>query len=205
MARILLRSAAALSLSLVSAPASAEWREASTDHFLIYADSGDKWLSGFAKRLEIAAAALNALTPQRVSDGERSNRVIIYAVSGVDAVQRLCGKCGSVAGFYVPRVGHSVAYTARTASNGDTFDVTSDIVLLHEYTHHFQLSSTQAAYPRWYSEGLAEFFSTMQVAKDGTIEIGGPAKQRGQVRRIAQQATLLGCLAPLADRREPCP
>ena len=173
----LYRIAAALPLVAFAAPAHAEWREASTDHFLVYADAGEKWTRDFAERLERSASAMEILRPDANRTEIKSNRVVIYAVNGTDVVQKLCGKCGSVAGFYVPRVGNSVAYSARTTGS-DTWDVTSDIVLLHEYAHHFLLSSTTLAFPKWYSEGIAEFFSTMRPLPDGSVEIGRAAKHR---------------------------
>ena len=174
----LLSTAAALSLAVLATPAAAEWREASTDHFLIYADSGEAWLRGFAERLERGSAAIRVLRPQTDPEGERSNRVVVYAVAGMAVVQDLCGKCGSVAGFYVPRVGHSVIYTPRSSMGRGEMDLTSDIVLFHEYAHHIMFSNTVQAYPRWYSEGFAEVFSTIRITDDKSVEIGRPAKHR---------------------------
>jgi tetratricopeptide (TPR) repeat protein len=176
MKRFIGRGVAAFAV-LAAQPAAAEWREASTDHFLIYADSGERWLRTFAEGLERSAAAMDRLQPSADRTVSKSNRVVIYAVPGLSAVQKLCGKCGSVAGFYVPRVGHSVAYTARTPSSGE-WDMSSDIVLFHEYAHHFLLTSSSAALPRWYNEGFAEFFSTIQGMPDGAVQIGRPAKHR---------------------------
>ena len=173
----LYRIAAALPILAMATSAHAEWREASTDHFLVYADAGEKWTRDFAERLERSASAMEILRPDADRSAIKANRVVIYAVSGTDAVQKLCGKCGSVAGFYVPRVGNSVAYSARTTGS-DSWDITSDIVLLHEYAHHFLLSSSTAVSPKWYSEGMAEFLSTMRPLADGSVEIGRPAKHR---------------------------
>lgn len=176
--RALLRIAATAAAVLIAPPAAADWREASTDRFIIYADAGEKWLRGFADRLERSAAALDRLRAQPDAElPSKSNRLVIYAVPGTGAVEKLCGKCGSVAGFYVPRVGHSVAYTARTDSFGAA-DMTSDIVLLHEYAHHVLLSSRGVALPRWYNEGFAEFYSTLKMGPDGAVDIGEPAKHR---------------------------
>ncbi|MFD1788412.1 hypothetical protein ACFSC3_12595 [Sphingomonas floccifaciens] len=173
----ILRCFAAVAALTITAPAAAEWREASTDHFLIYADSGERWLKTFADNLERSAAALDKLHPSQDRTASKSNRVVIYAISGTGAVEKLCGKCGSVAGFYIPRVGHSVAYTARTPASSE-WGISSDIVLFHEYAHHFLLSSSNGALPRWYNEGFAEFFSTIRTQPDGTVEIGRPAKHR---------------------------
>ncbi|URW74479.1 hypothetical protein M9980_07745 [Sphingomonas donggukensis] len=169
--------AAAATTVAVATPAAAEWREASSDHFIVYADSSESWLRNFAGRLERYDAALRLVRPVPEIDGLKSNRVVVYAVPSVEAVQKLCGRCGAVAGFYVPRVGGSVAFSAR--SGGDTArDISADVVLFHEYAHHYMLSKTEYAYPRWMTEGFAEFHATAKVDRDGDIDIGRPANHR---------------------------
>ena len=176
--RMIRRLAIAVIVALgFAAPAAAEWREASSDHFVIYADAPEPWLREFAERLELYDSALRLVRPVPAIDGLKSNRVTVYAVYGVEAVQKLCGRCGSVAGFYVPRVGGSVAYSARTAGKG-AGDLSSDIVLFHEYAHHYMLSNSGVAYPRWMTEGFAEFHSTARITREGGVEIGRPANHR---------------------------
>jgi tetratricopeptide (TPR) repeat protein len=53
------------------------------------------------------------------------------------------------------------------------------ITLLHEYTHHFLISSQRYAMPRWISEGAAEFYSSAQFMSDGGVSVGRPNKMRG--------------------------
>ena len=164
--------------ALIATPATAEWREASSEHFVIYADSNEPWLRGFADRLERYDAALRYLRSMATPPGAASNRLTIYVVPGTDAVARLCGAgCANVAGFYVPRAGGSIAFTPRaTGSFDDTFN--ADIVLFHEYAHHLMLENFAAAYPRWFVEGFAEFNSTAKVLPDGGVQIGKAAQHR---------------------------
>ncbi len=170
-------------MGITATPASAEWREASSDHFLIYANSGEAWLRNFAERLEKFDSAMRLLRRMPDRPDQRSNRVIIYAVQGFDAVQRLCGRCGSVAGFYIPRVGGSIIYTARTTA-ANSWDMNSDIVLFHEYSHHHMLENFASAYPSWFIEGFAEFNSTATFERDGGVSIGRPAQHRAYGLRI---------------------
>lgn len=178
MRRLIRTIAGATAMAMLAAsPASAEWREASTDHFLIYADSSESWLRGFAERLERFDQGMRRLRDLEAPPGTRSNRLTIYVVSSPDAVQKLCGaRCGNVAGFYVPRAGGSIAFTPRRMGGFDVFG--ADIVLFHEYVHHFMLENYAAAYPRWFIEGFAEFNSTADVNDDGSIQFGRPAQHR---------------------------
>ena len=161
---------------LVGTPAAAEWREASSDHFLIYADSSEAWLRKFADRLERFDAGMRVLRGLGEVEGAKSNRLTIYAVSDQAAIEKLYGQRGSnVGGFYVPRAGGSIAFTPRGGYNDDF----ADVVLFHEYGHHFMLENYPAAYAKWFIEGFAEFHSTFAVErKDDAISFGRVAQHR---------------------------
>jgi tetratricopeptide (TPR) repeat protein len=161
---------------LLSAPAAAEWREASSDHFLIYADSSEAWLRKFADRLERFDAGMRLLRNLGETEGAKSNRLTVYVVSDQAAVEKLYGQRGAnIGGFYVPRAGGSIAFTPR----GGYDDNFADIVLFHEYGHHFMLENYPAAYAKWFVEGFAEFHSTFAVErKDDSITFGRAAQHR---------------------------
>ncbi|WP_260596725.1 DUF1570 domain-containing protein [Sphingomonas endolithica] len=174
----LLASLAIAAAALIARPAAAEWREASSDHFLIYADSDERWLTGFAERLERLDSAIRYMRGMETVAGARSNRLTIYVVPSDTAVVNLCGQgCRNVAGFYVPRAGGSIAYTPRRINGpSDTFN--ADLVLFHEYAHHLMLENFAAAYPRWFVEGFAEFNATAKITPDGAVQIGVAAQHR---------------------------
>ena len=46
---------------------------------------------------------------------------------------------------------------------------TADVILFHEYVHHFMLQHFSVAYPAWFVEGYAELFSNTRFERDGTI------------------------------------
>ncbi|MEP5937266.1 MAG: hypothetical protein ABJ239_02970 [Erythrobacter sp.] len=165
-------------LLLTASPARAEWHQASSDNFVIYSDSKPKNLRRFAEMLEHYHVALGLLTGREVPKPSPSNRVTIYVVGSERTLRKLYGdKNSSVAGFYIPRAGGSRAFVPRVrVSTGEPdFSVT---VLLHEYAHHFLISSSRHAMPRWFSEGAAEFFSSARMRKDA-LDIGRPAYHRG--------------------------
>jgi tetratricopeptide (TPR) repeat protein len=52
-------------------------------------------------------------------------------------------------------------------------------VLYHEYAHHFMFARlTARAYPRWFTEGFAEFFAGVRFREDGSVLLGAPATHR---------------------------
>jgi tetratricopeptide (TPR) repeat protein len=175
-------SLALLSAAAVATPAQAEWREAVSDHFIIYSEQGEKPLREFAERLERFDAAMRFLRGLPNEPVGRANKLNIYVLSNVGAVQKLYGKGGSsgsfnIAGFYSPRASGSVAFTPRSAGD-DKFDLNAETVLRHEYAHHFMMNNFPAAYPAWFIEGFAEFNSSARFEKDGTVGIGAPALHR---------------------------
>lgn len=186
--------AAALALVATSIPAAAEWREASSEHFIVYADSGEDWLRNFATRLERFDATLRLTRGIAAQEGERANRLVVYVLPSVEAVQKLHGG-SSVAGFYIPRVSGSVAYTARNFDQSVTA-LTSDAILFHEYSHHFMLANAAAPYPRWMVEGFAEFNGTARMRSDGGVELGHAANYRAH-------GLLLGPSLPIAQVLDP--
>ena len=97
--------------------AAAEWMRAETPHFVVYADAAEPAIRKQATDLELFDAALRRF--QRVADSEdaRQNKVTVFVLPSLDAVQRL-GRQGNIAGFYQPRVSGSVAFTPR-AGDGD--------------------------------------------------------------------------------------
>jgi len=99
-----------LSMSLLTAPASAKWRKASTDHFVIYAEDSEKDLIRFSEYLERYHSAMAFLTGSKAEKPTPSNRVTIFAVGSERNVRKLHGEDSSrVAGFYIPRAGASRA------------------------------------------------------------------------------------------------
>lgn len=181
--------------TLAAAPAAAEWREATTDHFRIYADAGEKWLRGYAERLERIDAAMRYVRGMTQDQDARSNRLTVYVAGGEGAVQKLCGKCRNVAGFYVPRAGGSVAFTAVTAAS-DITDLKSDTILFHEYAHHFMLGYSSLPLPRWLVEGFAEFNASAKVERDGTVGIGMTAMHRAYGLVVLQKLPIEKLLDP---------
>lgn len=174
----LLRCLAAALVLLSAAPAWADWYEASSDHFVIYADEKEGEIRKFAENLERYHSAMAILTAQNAETPSPSNRVTIFAVGGQRDMRELTGGNRYVGGFYIPRAGGSRAFV-QDIRNTKGYPHFSTIVLLHEYAHHFLISSSRFPMPRWWNEGAAEFFAAATFKDDGGLMIGRAAQHRG--------------------------
>jgi tetratricopeptide (TPR) repeat protein len=167
------------SLFLVAATANAaEWLEASSDHFVIYSDQNDVAVRGFTERLERFHAAMAHVYGKQQNRPGPSNRVTVFVLSSTAKVREVTGtKNRFMAGIYMPRAGASVALIPRVRGPS-RYEMSGETVLYHEYAHHFMAGLTARAYPRWFSEGFAEFFAAAEFREDGGVALGVQATHR---------------------------
>ena len=184
-------------IMLVTAtPAFAGWHKAETDRFVIYSDSSPEDLRSFAEVLERYHASMELETGRSLPVPSPSNRLTVYMVGSLDDLREIYGPGNSfVGGFYIPRANGSVTFVpninlrnsgrGRTGSRlrrrADTEGAGLDPAMktvLHEYAHHFLISSSRSAMPRWLSEGSAEYFSSARFSPDGSVDIGLPNNAR---------------------------
>lgn len=105
-------------------------------------------------------------------------KLTIFVVDGIGDVRRsMSSGSRNVAGYYRPSIWGSIAVVPRRADNGE-FELDAETVLFHEYAHHFMLQYSRSGYPAWYVEGFAEYFSTVDFRRDGSVAVGSPAKHR---------------------------
>ncbi len=180
----------ATAMLLASSPARADWYEASSDHFVIYADDKEKDIRKFSQNLERYHAAMEVVTGRKVAKPSPSNRVVIFVVGNQKDIRKIAGtKSRTIAGFYVPRAGGSRAFV-QDIRNKNGYPHFSTTVLLHEYAHHFLISSLRYEMPRWLSEGAAEFFAAASFEKDGGVLIGRVARHRAGELAYADDVTV---------------
>ncbi|MEM6584676.1 MAG: tetratricopeptide repeat protein [Pseudomonadota bacterium] len=175
-------------------PAQAAWHKAETDRFIIYSDSRAEDLADFGDKLERFHQAMEQETGRQLPVPSPSNRLTIYMVGSLDDLRRVYGRRNtSVGGFYIPRANGSVTFVpninlrtqarvrtgtrARRSAAAPAIDFSFQTVL-HEYAHHFLISSTPFGMPRWLSEGSAEYFSSARFNDDGSVDIGLPNNNR---------------------------
>ncbi|MDI1295751.1 MAG: hypothetical protein PSY12_07675, partial [bacterium] len=153
---------------LLPGTAHAAWLQAKSRHFTVYSEGSEDKLLDFAQKLEKFDFLLRRVT--NVTDTAIGSPVNVYLLSNDDKVKALA-RNRNIAGFYTTSDRSAFAVLGRGAKTG-TFDAGAEEILFHEYTHHFMLHHFPVAYPAWYVEGFAEFFSVVKFPKDGSIEFG---------------------------------
>lgn len=157
----------------VATPAEAKWLRADTDNFIVYSEGSDKSLRDFAGKLERFDATLRIRFG--IPRDKEPNRLTVYLVErAADAGKLTGGRLGpSIAGFYSPDPEGSYAVSNRedTVIKGTP---QWQQTLFHEYSHHFMRRYLPAAFPAWFIEGFAEYYSTGDFTKEGKAEIGKP-------------------------------
>lgn len=166
-------------LLCTGAAANADWLEASSDHFVIYGNQKEQAIQEFAERLETFHAAMARIYKKDLSKPSPSNRVTIFVVSSAADVREVTGAQNRyLAGVYIPRAGGSVAVVPKL-KDASKRELVGETILYHEYAHHFMTASLSSrAFPRWFSEGFAEFFAGVEFNSDGGIEVGTPPYYR---------------------------
>ena len=174
--------------------------QASSAHFVVYADDSDKDIRRFSEKLERYHAAMAYATGSAAKKAPSpSNRVTVYVVSSEREVRRLYGEGSkNIGGFYIARAGGSLAIVPQLEGSGQGDLDFSMIVLLHEYAHHFLLSSSAFPMPRWLSEGQAEFFASAKFETNGDVWVGRAALHRAGELFYGQDVKAADLLDPAA-------
>ena len=149
---------AAAALAVAASPAAAEWKRAETAHFIVYGDVPEQTIRRYAQKIERFDAFLRAYYPIEV-DHEIPKLEIFLADGRRDMERAYPGIGGSVGGYYSPNSGRIHAVVDTDAMGGD-------VVMFHEYAHHFMFQMRANAYPSWFVEGFAEYYATADVRPD---------------------------------------
>lgn len=158
---------------LASAGVQAEWQQASSRHFVVYADDTPDKVRALSNRLEVFDGAMRVLLGAPDPAISPAARVTVFVARDENDVRRILGRgSADVAGFYIARATGSVAFVPR--QNGSREDgFTPLVVLFHEYAHHMMYSAWgQSAIPAWLVEGFAEFAATARTQPKGGMVFG---------------------------------
>lgn len=164
---------------IVEGKALSKWKEAESDHFLIYSSGDEKALTKLAGRLEAVHYLLSIATGFKEPTEGHIVKVKVFSVGDVADVRRLIGDPQSeAAGYYDAQLAGALSVIPRNSGTDGSFS--GELILFHEYAHHFMLQYQAAAYPAWYVEGFAEIIGTASFEKEGMITYGKAAKHRAQ-------------------------
>lgn len=166
------RIAGALILLLAwTGAARAEWRRAESPNFVLYGAMSEARIRERILLLEEFDRLLRMATS--VSAPPAPSKLHVYFVGGLDDLRHVQPSLPSgVAGFYMATPDGIAAFV-----DGDT-EGTGNEVLFHEYTHHFMRQYAPNAYPAWYVEGFAEYYSTARITPQ-RIDLGNVSEGRG--------------------------
>jgi len=171
-------SIALLGLALLAAPisASAEWRRAESEHFVVYGRS-DKAVREYASMLEDFDSVLRRLH-KRPEEETKPIKLPIYLVSDLTQLRRIVpGAREGTAGIYIPATTEVFAIAIRDGASSDNDQNRGDDTVMHEYVHHFMLRYFPSAYPAWLVEGYAEYYMTTDLGWNRFV-VGGYNKGR---------------------------
>lgn len=174
-----------LGVLILASPAWADWRSLKSDHFLVIGDATDRDLRDVALRLEQFRDVIGRRSPSVLRDDD-SPPVVVLVFRSRRSFEPLMpksnGRTVQSAGYF--QAGQGVNYIAMTTENGDDPMPT----ILHEFAHLLLRGITKDA-PVWFSEGLAEYYSTFDVVQGG---------RRANIGKLIEQHVLL-----LRERRLP--
>ena len=160
----------------LSTAAQAEWREARSNNFLVYSEAGEQQLRDFTAKLEKFHFILRAM--HDITRSPPPNRLHVYLLRNIDAVQRSLGGAPGIAGYSIFHARGPILVGTRQGGGQDSYGLDPEPILLHEYAHHFTYFYFPATYPTWYSEGFAEFWGQTQIGDNNVVRIGAPAATR---------------------------
>jgi len=149
--------AAVASLLLFAPPARAEWRKATSEHFVIYGNTSEGSLRNYAQKVERFDRVLRTWFPPRDPDVIPPRLTIYLADGRADMLKVWPDMPESVGGFYTAGEERIFAVTGGTGPENDH-------TLFHEYGHHYMYQNLNGAFPGWFSEGFAEFFATADLS-----------------------------------------
>jgi predicted Zn-dependent protease len=188
---------ALLAVAIAAAPglAHAEWRKAETRHFVVYGNGFERDLRDYATELERIDQLMRTYFALPEQPDQR--KLPVYIVRNRADLRIVAPELPErVAGFYSANFRDIRAVAIRSAG---------DETLRHEYGHHFMFRNFPGAYPAWFREGFAEFFSTATVSASGRATVGKTPFSSARVLntlRWLPMETVLGGAPNFTDGRE---
>lgn len=172
----------ALLLAVTPGPAYAEWSSLTSAHFHVVGDATARDLRDVALRLEQFREVFLKLAPGAVTAAGESRIVAVVfrdERSFRPFMPRANGRRVPVAGVFAG--GPAGNYIALSLEAGDE----AFPAIYHEYSHVL-LARTFPGAPLWFNEGLAEYYSTLEITSDGRRALIGKPIER-HVARVRER------------------
>src|SRR5262245_4926580 len=155
----------------INASAKDTWTSVKTKHFLLVGNAGDKEIRKVAGKLEQFRDVFSKLFSRANLNSPVPIRVIVFKnrQSYLPFMPAYQGKISEVAGYF--QAGQDVHYITLTSELGQENPYST---IFHEYIHALTSDNTFQS-PPWFSEGLAEFYSTFEISDgDKKVWVGKP-------------------------------
>ena len=146
-----------------------DWMRIDTPNFIVVGDAGEKTLRLIATRFEGFREGLRRVLTTEARATPVPTVVVVFRSDSAfrPFKPRYRGDVVAVSGWYSP--GKEVDFVSvTTAGNGWAR------LILHEYAHAV-LDNVLPGLPLWLSEGLAEYYSTFELRRDGREAVVGGA------------------------------
>jgi hypothetical protein len=149
-------------LSVLAAPAAAEWKRLDSPNFVVVGDVGAGDLRNIARRFEAFRETLSrVLTPGATATAVPTVVMVFPSDNAFTPFKpRYNGKPVEMSGLFMPRQDANYIAIVRD------FNEHAMRIVFHEYAHLI-ISNASGVVPVWLNEGLAEFYSTFEMMPDG--------------------------------------
>ncbi|HKO61447.1 MAG TPA: tetratricopeptide repeat protein [Pyrinomonadaceae bacterium] len=142
------------------------WISVRSKNFSLVGNASEKQIKQVSARLEQFREMYGNMFPRAVMNTPVPTTVIVFKN---DSSYRPFKPNESTAGYF--QSGDDVNYITLTAEKRGQQDPFT--VIFHEYTH-LLVNNTLGNIPTWFSEGLAEYYSTVDISDDQKVTLGTP-------------------------------
>lgn len=179
-------------LSSLTAFAKDDWIQVRSKNFYLIGNASEKEVRRVATRLEqFRETFRQVFRTMKVDSSVPTNVVVFKSDSAFKPFKprRADGKADNlIAGYF--QSGEDVNYVTLSADGQDSSNYGT---IFHEYVHFLvNTNFGKSNVPSWFNEGLAEYYSTFDIADDQVVKLGYPDSNHLQL--LAQSR-----LIPLTD------
>jgi Tfp pilus assembly protein PilF len=155
-------------LACFSAPVSAKdtWVSVRSRNFLLVGNASEKEIRKVGRQLEQFRDVFSRLFTEMNLTSPVPTTVVVFKS---DSSYRPFRAHANSAGYF--QSGPDVNYITLSTEGNAVHDSLS--VIFHEYTH-LLVNNTYGIVPTWFSEGLAEYYSTVSITGDQKVVLGRP-------------------------------
>jgi tetratricopeptide (TPR) repeat protein len=166
-----------IAISVLPALAKDEWIQVRSKNFFLIGNASEKDIRKVATRLEQFRETFRSLFSKTNLTSPIATNVIVFKSASAYTPFKPRRADGTpnerIAGYFQP--GSDVNYITLSTEGDDaeTFGL-----IFHEYVHFIvETNFGKSEIPAWFNEGLAEYYSTFEIAQNQTVKLGLPLQR----------------------------